>query len=769
MVSAKSIKVTGRVQGVGFRPFIYQLANIYNLKGTVQNNMDGVFIVVEGSENHLIRFIKEIKVNPPKLSRIDTIITEEISIQHYTSFHIIPSDTAGKQSLVIPTDAASCEACIQEMNDSKNFRYQYPFINCTQCGPRYTIISDIPYDRPKTSMKSFTMCNRCGEEYEDPMNRRHHAQPIACPACGPEVQLLSMDGKLLVKNQGAIEQGRELLQEGAIIAIKGIGGYHLACNAYDKQAIAKLRLRKNRPFRPLAVMAASFDIITNHCCVDQKEAELLNSSVAPIVLLKQNKKQLLPENIAPAVNTIGVMLPYTPLHHLLLENNNLPLIVLTSANPSSMPILYQDNLALDYLKGLADYILTHNREILHPLDDSVVQVMDDRIHIIRRSRGYVPDPITTNYSVHQIIAMGSQQKNTFAIGRHQQIFLGPYIGNMENKEVVHFFQHELDHFQELIGTIGEIYVIDKHPSYQTRNIVNGYNKPVIAVQHHHAHHVACMEDNQLSAPSFGIILDGSGYGDDGHIWGFEFLYGNASFINRLAHLAYTPLPGGEKAIMEPWRNAVGMVISYLGEEAKELLYKIFPDKKGEISILSKMVDIQLNTPLAGTCGRLFDAVSAILDICQISTYEGEAAIRISELMSDKQIDFSNYSYEINENNQELELNFAKMLRQIIYDYLQEKPVADIVHTFHQTIVVAITDMMIKLANKYPNYNREVVLSGGSFHNPYLLTELKKQLNNHGFKVFSHKQVPTNDNGLALGQIIIAASRMKESEEKRRHE
>lgn len=754
--SAVNIIVKGRVQGVGFRPFIFQIASQFRVRGTVQNNMDGVRIHAEGCESSLKSFIAAIQLHSPRLSRIDEVTVKPATYRGDDDFSIIPSERTGKSSLVIPVDSAVCPECLKEMRDPENFRYQYPFINCTQCGPRYTIIDSLPYDRPYTTMKDFQMCPACEEEYEDPLNRRHHAQPIACDDCGPRVVLSSIDGEETIEKEAAIKKAIDLLQTGKIIAIKGIGGYHLACNAYDEEAVTKLRTRKNRPQRPLAVMVASTALAQQICEVSGEEEKVLSSPEAPIVVMQKRVGSGLAESLAPGMTTLGIMLPYTPLHHLLFANGELKVLVMTSANPSGLPMLYRDEDAFTHLQGIADYILTNNRPILHPLDDSVVQVVEGRTTFLRRSRGYVPDPMATKEQVHEIIALGSQQKNTFAIGRNEQIFVGPHIGEMEHLEVVEHYEHELTNLMKWMGIGGKVVAIDLHPAYMTADLAQRMKGTIIKVQHHHAHLVSCMEDNGLTEPVFGIILDGTGFGEDGHIWGFEFLYGDAHSYQRLAHLKYTHLPGNERAIQEPWRNAVAMLIDYFGEEGRGLAKSLFPDRDYEIDILYQMVTKEVNSPLAGTCGRLFDAVSAILGICEVSTYDGEAAIKLSERMTPDHRE-QPYSYEFVMNEKIAEINAAQILLQLVNDKLQGVPIDKLIQRFHETIVTICVETVLFLSATHPSFQKRVVLSGGSFHNRYLSVEIAKRLEEKSFQVYTHERVPCNDGGLSLGQLIIAAN------------
>lgn len=753
---AVRITVKGRVQGVGFRPFIFQLASQFVINGTVQNNMDGVKIVAEGEETALQNFVQAIRRKPPRLARIDEVFVEEADLNGYKDFSIIPSERTGTSSLVIPVDSAVCPDCLMEMRDSENFRYHYPFINCTQCGPRYTIIDSLPYDRPFTTMKSFSMCATCEGEYNDPLNRRHHAQPIACEVCGPKLTLSSMNGGVVAEKDEALTKVRELLQLGKIVAIKGIGGYHLACNAFDEEVVSILRQRKKRPQRPLAVMAASIEIAKQIGHISREEEELLTSPEAPIVILRKKRGAELAESLAPGMTTIGVMLPYTPLHHLLFEQMELKVLVMTSANPSGLPMLYQEDEAVSYLSGIADYMLMNNRPILHPLDDSVVQIVGGKQVYLRRSRGYVPDPMMTEERVHGAIALGSQQKNTFAIGRNEQIFVGPHIGEMDNLEIVEHHEHELAHLMKWMGIEAEKIAVDLHPTYMTNTMAQHMTGQVIAVQHHHAHLVSCMEDNGLKEPVFGIILDGTGYGEDGHIWGFEFLYGNAKSYKRLAHLHYTPLPGNEKAIREPWRTATAMLIDSFGEEGISLAKSIFQDREYEIDIVARMIENKVNSPLAGTCGRLFDAVSALLGICEISTYDGEAAIKLSEKMIPNHGEKS-YPYKINFDGEIATLSVAPLLGEMLKDRFSDVPLDSMIQRFHETIVHICVEMIVNLGWQYPDFNKNVVLSGGSFHNPYMLVEVSKRLQHKGYRVFTHKRVPCNDGGLSLGQLIIAAN------------
>ena len=759
MLSAIRVSVRGRVQGVGFRPFVFSLAAKYLMTGTVQNNMDGVKIHLEGEEEKLLLFLEELNSKVPRLAKIVSVITETVEVKHFEEFTIIPSDRAGTSDLIIPIDSAVCDDCLQEMNNPDNFRFNYPFINCTQCGPRYTIINELPYDRPFTSMSGFRMCPECNKEYEDPKNRRHHAQPIACPHCGPSVTLFTSTGEELVDGD-PMEAVVRLLERGHIIALKGLGGFHLCCDARNHEAVSKLRIRKNRPNRPLAVMAASIEEVLSFAVLNHEERALLESPEAPIVVLGKKDEQRLSKAVAPGMKTIGVMLPYTPLHHLLFKNSKVQCLIMTSANPSGLPILYKDNEAFSYLSGIADYYLLHNREILHPVDDSVVQINDHRNDFLRRSRGFVPDPLPAIADVTGIVAFGGQQKTTFTIGRNQQIFVGPHIGDLENMETIEHYRRELDHLLKWIEIPRNIAVIDSHPGYQVRNLAIEYSfEQVIEVQHHHAHMASCMADNHLEGDVFGIILDGTGYGTDGHVWGFEVLYGNYNEFKRLGHLQYTPLPGGEKAIKEPWRNAVAMLLTLLGEKGESYAKLLFPEKKADISILKTMIENNINTIEAGTCGRLFDAISAICGICQVSSYDGEAAIGLAEWAQLGQ-HVETYPFELNNTGELISFQFANMLDAIVQDVLNGVQLTVISSRFHETIVCALTAAMLVLKLQNKQYSNRIVLSGGSMHNRYLREKLTSKLTNLGFEVYNHSGIPCNDGGLSYGQLMVAAAKRR---------
>lgn len=773
MLQTYHITVHGRVQGVGFRPFIYALAHKYCVTGTVQNNRNNVQIFVEGTETRLQKMLNELKESPPPLSKIQEITIKEVPFIGFEEFSIIPSQSEEIHTVpFVPVDAGTCEHCLEELADPNNRRFEYPFINCTQCGPRYTIITNLPYDRPFTTMSEFAMCPLCQQEYEDPINRRHHAQPICCSTCGPTVTLKTNKGEILQEGSSAIHQTIQLIQQGNIIAVKGIGGYHLACDATQESAIRQLRLRKRRPKRPLALMVRSLDIADQYCQISPLEKKILTRFEKPIVILSKKERASLPNNISPGLSTLGIMLPYSPLHQLLFQKSNLSCLIMTSANRSGLPILYQDQYQ-ESLSEMCDYILTHNRQIYLPIEDSVIQCNGEDLLFLRRARGYTPEPIQTNHHVDQIVALGGNQKSTFAIGKQNQIITSPQLGDLENEEMFHYFHNQLQHSRNWLGIQEQYVAIDQHPFYATTALANELQKLIIPVQHHHAHLVSCMEDNKLTSPCFGLILDGTGYGDDGNLWGFECLYGDRSSYERFAHLQYTPLPGGERAIREPWRNAVGMLLFYLGKSGKKLAKDLFPDKCHEIEIIERMIQHQIHTPLAGTCGRLFDAVSSLLGVCLTSTYEGEAAIRLSDFMvqsTGSEHEGEIYPFEIIPIEENLlQLQVSTMIQSLIQEKLQHQPIKKIIQKFHRTIVACCVQMILQASRLRPDLNRTVVLSGGSFQNIYLTKEIRRHLQAEGFTVYTHKKIPCHDGGLSVGQIIIAAESIRQSPIQSRNE
>lgn len=580
MASAYYIHLNGIVQGVGFRPYVFRLAQEMGIKGWVKNSSHGVYIHGEGEE--IDNFYRRLIQEAPPLAKITTIECREVTYCGYKEFEIIESQNEGKADVLISPDIAICKECLAELYDSQNFRFHYPFINCTNCGPRYTIIKDVPYDRPLTTMVSFSMCETCFQEYKDPLNRRFHAQPVACPQCGPTVRLVNQQGEELPG------LGIEQLMDGAIIAVKGIGGFHLVCDAKNPKTVKFLRERKERGDKPFALMARNIDVIKKHLYLSSQEEELLTSKAAPIVILQRKKesKEYFPEELAPNLHTLGVMLPYTPLHALLFDGP-FDFLVMTSANLSGCPLIYTNEEALQELKGIADYFLLHNRDIYHPCDDSVVQVIGGEPVFHRRARGYVPLPQTSMEEVSiPTLGVGGELKNAFTLAAGQRAFTSQYLGDMDGYENYQRFQQELASFQRVVQIFPQKIAFDLHPNYQTRNYALNSSLPLkVEVQHHHAHLVSVLGEHGVNSPTLGVICDGTGWGEDGKIWGFEFLYGDASKFKRLAHLEYLPLPGGDAGTKHPLRIAYAYGRTLLSKEdweASEVVWKRLGDSERKI-------------------------------------------------------------------------------------------------------------------------------------------------------------------------------------------
>lgn len=754
------IKVEGIVQGVGFRPFVYNLATSNNLKGWVNNNSEGVFIDIEGSCETIDRFLYQLEFNAPPLSRIEKIIISEKSPINFDIFSIKESVENESKITLISPDIATCDKCREEILDPNNRRSFYPFTNCTNCGPRYSIIKHIPYDRDKTTMKEFKMCSLCEDEYLNPLNRRFHAQPNACPDCGPQIYLTNNKG-LAVKlpnrlnnsnfiNENIIDWTVEKLKEGHIFAIKGLTGFHLVCDGENATAINLLRQRKNRLHKPFAVMMKDVETIKKHCTVNELEENLLIGIRKPIVLLDKLNSYNLPEEIAPNQNSLGVMLPFTPLHQLLFKKN-INILIMTSANIHGLPLEHINQVALGHLSHLVDYFLMHNRDIFTPVDDSVSKIVLNKERIIRRARGYAPEPITFN-SVNPILACGSNMKNTICISKENFLFLSPHNGDLENIETYEHYKKNIDHLKNIFSFNPKYLAVDMHPGYYTTQYALDCDIPKIEVQHHHAHIVSCMVENNISNKVIGLAFDGTGYGTDKKIWGGEFLICDYKEFIRCAHLNYIPMPGGEKAVLEPWRMAIAYLHKSLSK-GHNLINDIF-GKDSEIII--NMIDKKINCVETSSIGRFFDAVSSIIGICHKVTYEGQAAMELESLINSN--DSTHYNYSILNENNKLIIDTSPIINSIVNDLKSEVPKNIISQRFHNTVAAFSVDICKRLRKIY-NIN-EIALSGGVFQNTYLLTKITELLEDEDFKVYSHSKVPTNDGGLSLGQIVIANEKIK---------
>ncbi len=749
------ISVRGVVQGVGFRPFVYRLAQEHNLKGWVRNTSGNVEIEVEGDEETLESFLRDLEAKAPPIARIENVEVTFYPTKGYTEFQIGESLSQEGQYQLVSPDIATCEDCKAEIFSPSDRRFRYPFTNCTNCGPRFTIIEDIPYDRPKTTMCEFEMCPQCQREYHDPLDRRFHAQPNACPECGPSLELVDGEGKSVECND-VIKSASDLLKEGGILAVKGLGGFQLACDATSEEAINLLRARKRRRSKPLAVMIATIGEIEKHCLVSPEERELLESPQCPIVLLKwKHSSSNISPAVAPNLKYLGVMLPYTPLHHLLLKETGLPL-VMTSGNLSEEPIAKDNDEVLTRLRGIADYFLLHNRGIYARYDDSVCMV-EGIPQAIRRARGYAPYPIFLPFKSKQILACGAELKNTFCLTKDEHAFLSQHIGDMENEETLEHFESTIELYKKLFRVEPEIIAYDMHPDYlATKYALETGAKAslkLVPVQHHHAHIASCLVENKVEGPVIGVAFDGTGYGTDGTIWGGEFLVADFSSFRRVGHLEYVPLVGGEAAIRKPYRMALSYLYTLLGEDFTLeglLLGKIKPD---EIAIVKQQLKRKVNSPLTSSAGRLFDAVSALAGVRQEIDYEAQAAIELEMLALDEMEKSESYPFSIVEEGGVKVVKVGELFSTVVRDVRNQISIPVISLKFHNTMAQIIAEMC-KSSAKETGIS-EVVLSGGVFQNQLLLKLATSALQREGFSVLTHRLVPCNDGGISLGQAVVA--------------
>ena len=751
------ISVRGVVQGVGFRPFVYQLATKHNLKGWVCNTSGDVKIEVEGERRALDRFLDELVSLAPPLARLEDVSVTSHAPQGYSRFEIRHSIAEeGKYQLVSP-DIATCKPCLGEVLAPGDRRYRYPFTNCTNCGPRFTIIEDIPYDRPKTTMRSFKMCPQCQSEYDDPMDRRFHAQPNACPSCGPSLKLVDGAGNP-VPCDDALAAAARFLKEGKVLAIKGLGGFLLACDASSDKAVKLLRERKRRPFKPLAIMVSTLEEVRKHCLVSEKEEELLTSPQCPIVLLRRKEGSPVSPSVAPNLKYLGVMLPYTPLHHVLLRETGLPL-VMTSGNLSEEPIAKDNDEALRRLKGIPDYFLLHNRDIYSRYDDSVAVVELNKPQIVRRARGYAPYPVHLAFKSKQVLACGAELKNTFCLTKDNYAFVSQHIGDLENLETMEHFEATLELYQKLFRIEPEVVAYDMHPEYLSTKYAKSLGDKhkelkLVPVQHHHAHVVSCMVENGVEDKVIGVSFDGTGYGSDGRIWGGEFLIADYKGFERVGHLEYVPLPGGAAAIEWPNRMAISYLLTLLGKNALTLDLAFLKEVSSlELELIKKQLEKGINSPLTSSCGRLFDAVSALIGIRGKIDYEAQAAIEM-EMAADES-EHGSYPFTIVEKDGVNIVRLDGLFRAIVQDVENNVSQSKIAMKFHRTMAEMVVQMCRRLA-KVSGINR-VALSGGVFQNRLLLRLTVAALEKAGFEVLTHSKVPTNDGGVSLGQAVIADS------------
>ena len=778
-MATEEIRIRGTVQGVGFRPTVYRLAKACGLRGDVCNDGQGVLIRVSGSEEALTEFVARLQTECPPLARINQltrIIYEgELKFDNF----VISTSVSNAMKTEITPDAATCPQCQQEIFDPFSRFYRYPFTNCTHCGPRLSIIRAIPYDRCNTSMSAFAMCSECAKEYHDVENRRFHAQPVACHACGPTAWLERADGKSVTASMFSmlddVDAVCTLLQKGEIVAIKGLGGIHLACDATQETAVQKLRQRKRRYHKPFALMARDIEIIAEYCTVNAKEKELFTSPAAPIILLQATGKKAVAPSIASGQNTLGFMLPYTPLHHLILRRMNRP-IVLTSGNLVDEPQCIDNNEAREKLGTITDYFLFHNREIINRVDDSVVRVIGDKVQTIRRARGYAPAAISLPLgfqNVPQILAMGSELKNTFCLLREGEAILSQHLGDLENGAAFNAYQDTLNLYLNLFEHQPEVIAIDKHPEYLSsklgKELADTNKIKIHQIQHHHAHIAACMAENGIpldSPPVLGIALDGLGYGDDGRLWGGEFILADYRKFRRLATFKPIVMIGGEQAIYQPWRNTYAQLISAnlwndCQQQYSDLEIVKFLNKK-PLKLLNQLMDKGINSPPASSVGRLFDAVAAAIGIYRDEcSYEGQAAIAMEAIVDVSSLnnhkETPKYPFNFIFSDSIYCIDPRPMWQALLNDLQQQIPEPVMAAKFHKGLANAIVEMVKHLCQE--NLINQVVLTGGVFQNCILLEQVTKQLQTLEIKVLTHSLVPANDGGLSLGQAVIAAAQL----------
>lgn len=777
------LAIRGAVQGVGFRPFVYRLATELHLAGWVNNSAEGVFVEVEGAAEVLEEFRYRIEAEKPPRSQIRSLEAVWLPIVGYSEFEIKVSesgDRRSKSAVVLP-DLATCPDCLRDIFDPQNRRFRYPFTNCTNCGPRYSIIKTLPYDRGNTTMGKFRMCPQCETEYRDPRDRRFHAQPNACPVCGPKLQFWDCRGEILAEGDRAVSAAADALRRGEIVALKGLGGFQLLADARNAAALRQLRIRKHRPDKPFAVMYPSWEQVRRECRLWDTEQELLRSPESPVVLLsrRSGESSILAAEVAPNNPNLGVMLPYTPLHHLLMAELGFP-VVATSGNFSNEPICTEEGEALQRLGQIADRFLVHDRPIARPVDDSVVRVIGDRVTVIRRARGYAPLPAViwqenshntlsdfilsqgaSDCKLSKILAVGGHLKNTVAVALEGQVFLSQHIGNLENPRAIEAFKEAIESLSKIYDFRPDCIACDAHPDYYSTqfayqlsaDIFNRENRevPVILVQHHYAHVLSSMAENKLSPPVLGVAWDGTGYGSDGTIWGGEFLLISDTDFERIGHWRTFRLPGGDKAVLEPRRAAVGLLYELWGDELLERgnLKLLKSWRSRDLKLMLQMLGRNINSPQTSSAGRLFDAIAAWVGLGEIISFEGQAAMGLEFAIADFETD-EFYPVNVIENADSFILDWEPMVLGIIADLDNQIDAGFISAKFHNSLAEAI----VTVAGRFPGI--PVALTGGCFQNRYLSERAIARLRSGGVAVYCHSQVPPNDGGLAVGQAMAIA-------------
>jgi hydrogenase maturation protein HypF len=758
----RGVAVCGVVQGVGFRPFVYRLAMEEGLAGFIGNDTDGVTIEVEGAADRVDAFVRRLRAETPPLARIDSIAVRKLTANGGTGFRIVASEVLGRVSTGIPADAATCADCLRELLDPADRRYRYPFLNCTNCGPRFTITRRIPYDRPQTSMARFEMCAACQAEYDDPLNRRFHAQPNACWDCGPRVWVWEMAGSDAISGEEAVEQTLQMLMAGKILAIKGIGGFHLCVDAKNEDAVMRLRERKHRYGKPLAVMLKDVVAARAVCVLTAEEEALLRTVARPIVLARKREGCGIAEGVAPGIPWLGVFLPYAPLQHLLFADRRVTALVMTSANLSEEPIAIDNDEARERLGEIADAWLMHDREILQRCDDSVMAVVDGAPQLIRRARGFVPLGVELPLDAAPLLAVGGHLKNVFALARGHFVYQSQHLGDLENLTGLEFFKESLEHLMHTFEIEPETVVHDLHPGYLSTEWAKDWaherGLKTIAVQHHHAHVAGCMAEHGLTE-AIGLALDGTGYGTDGKIWGGEVLIARLDEFERFAHLEYVPMPGGEAAIREPWRMALGALhAAGLDVESDETLSLLGASEK-DVRVLRRMMERGLNAPLTSSLGRLFDAAAAVVLGRRVVDYEAQAAIGLEGIAVDERDDEAGYAMELNGGDwaarEPLRIGTGPLWKELLKDLRNGVSKGRIAARFH----AGVADGFVRAAVRARTATglTQVAMSGGCMHNRRLARLLRVGLEAEGFEVFQHARVSPGDGGLSYGQAVVGAA------------
>ena len=772
VIERAHIVIRGAVQGVGFRPFAYRLATEMNLCGWVLNSPQGVFIEVEGETGVLDSFLVRLEREKPRAASIQSLESTRLDPLYFRDFEIRHSDHQGESLTLVLPDIATCQDCLSDIFNSNDRRHLYPFTNCTNCGPRFSIIKALPYDRVHTSMKAFEMCSQCRKEYQDPLDRRFHAQPIACPDCGPHLELWDPKGRVLTLHHQALLDACAIVRNGKILGLKGLGGFQLIVDATNDAAVTRLRARKHREEKPFALLCSSLDAVRNICHVSALEERLLLSPESPIVLLDKiepgpGSVGAVAASVAPRNPYLGVMLPYTPLHHLLTRELKSPLVA-TSGNLSDEPICIDEQEALKRLDAIADFFLVHNRPIVRHVDDSITRVMMGRELLLRRARGYAPLPLQLSKPVPKMLAVGAHLKNTVAMTVRDNVFISQHIGDLENKEAVNAFHNVIHSFEKLYHSNPEVIVADSHPDYVSTRFAMASGKRVVSVQHHYAHVVSCLAENGLEGPVLGVSWDGTGYGLDGTIWGGEFLLADQSGFRRVASFRKFRLPGGERAIKEPRRTALGILFEIYGERLFDLqeLAPVRQFSKSQQNVLCQMLAGGLHSPWTSSVGRLFDAITSLIDLRQLVTFEGQAAMELEFALPESAAEeiALPYRLEIAHHSQEegpsgrgtvtpdelIVINWEPLFLAILDGVKAGKSIGSLSAAFHNVLVEIILSIARRISQE------RVVLSGGCFQNKYLSERAIERLRSEGFRPYWHQRVPPNDGGIALGQIVAAA-------------